>query len=218
VGTAKDTGAAPVRRRDAVANRERILAAAAEAFGRDGLGVSMVEIARRAGVGNATVHRNYPCKQLLLDELFDEWFARRRAAAAAALADPDPWAGLSGFIEDAFADASAHRAAGDLYAVRMRGRERLRSALDRLVRRAQADGSMRSDVTTEDVMLLMLGVGRTIEVTAGCDDQQWRRHLGVVLHGLRAPGGPPLAGRPLSAAALDRAVEAWAEPLVGRRP
>jgi AcrR family transcriptional regulator len=216
----------PARRRDAEANRQRILAAAADAFGKEGLGVSMVEIARRAGVGNATVHRNYPCKQQLLDELFQEWFARRRAAAELGLADPDPWRGLVGFLEDAFDDMSSHRAAGDLYVFRLRGRERLTGDLDALVQRARSAGILRTGVSTQDVILLMLGIGRTIEITGDVAPQQWRRHLAVVLDGLR--GGIDerddegaaigLPGQPLEASALEAAIQTWAQPLMGRDP
>ena len=85
----------PVRcqRSDARENRDRILAAAAQAFADEGLGVSLIEIARRAGVGNATLHRNFT-KEQLIDELFQDWYGRRQAVAECALADPDPWHGL----------------------------------------------------------------------------------------------------------------------------
>lgn len=208
----------PVRRRDAEANRKRILAAAAEAFGNEGLGVSMVEIARRAGVGNATVHRNYSCKQQLLEELFEEWFARRSAAADRAKADPDPWHGLVSFLEDAFADGAAHRAAGDLYVFRMRGRERLMGSLESLLVRARDAGVVRADVTCEDLATLMLGVGRTIEVTACVAPQQWRRHLAIVLDGLRPRDVDPLPGLSIRGPDLDAAIREWSRPLIGRDP
>jgi hypothetical protein len=52
------------QRSDARENRDRILAAAAQAFADDGLSVSLIEIARRARVGNATLHRNFTKEQL----------------------------------------------------------------------------------------------------------------------------------------------------------
>ena len=69
----------PVRclRSDARENRDRILAAAAQAFADEGLSVSLIEIARRAGVGNATLHRNFT-KEQLIDELFQDWYGRRQ--------------------------------------------------------------------------------------------------------------------------------------------
>ena len=206
----------PLRRRDAEANRRRILDAATEAFATEGLGVSLAEIARRAGVGNATVHRNYSCKQALLDELFSDWFARRRAAADKGLADVDAWRGLVEFLEDALADAATYRGAGELYAIRLRGREQLDDSLNALIKRAQKARVMRADVTLQDVALLLLGISRTIEITRCAAPQQWRRHLAVVLAGLHDGTGSRLPGKPIPPGELDAAIRAWSGPLVGR--
>lgn len=210
------TPSAPARRRDAEANRQRILDAATEAFATEGLGVSLAEIARRAGVGNATLHRNYACKQALLDELFGEWFARRRAGAQKALNDPDPWRGLVEFLEDALADGATCRGAGELYAIQLRGRQRLSASMRQLVKRAQQAGVMRTDVTPQDVTLLVLGVARTIEITGCAAPQQWRRHLAVVLAGLRNDAPGPVPGTPIPPGELDEAIRSWSGPLVGR--
>jgi AcrR family transcriptional regulator len=191
------------------------LEAAAEAFAAEGLGVSMVEIARRAGVGNATVHRNFSCKQQLLNELGQEWFDKRRVSALAALADPDPWQGFVSFVEDAMADGAANRAASDLYVIQLRGAQRLNGILGKLLRRAQAAGAMRSDATPQDIMTLMMGVKRTIEVTEDLAPEQWRRHLAVVLAGLHTDADGPLPGTPIDLGVLEEALQQWAEPLVG---
>ena len=54
--------------------RERILAAAAELIGRDGLrGMSMDELAARAGVSRASVYRLFPGKAALFDALMAEY-------------------------------------------------------------------------------------------------------------------------------------------------
>ena len=57
-------------RADAQENRDRILAAARALFAERGLDVGMREIARRAGVGPATLYRRFPTKQALIDEAF----------------------------------------------------------------------------------------------------------------------------------------------------
>src|SRR3954469_11149519 len=59
-------------RADAERNRERILAAAREAFAEDGLGVGLHEIAKRAGVGVGTVYRRFPEKEQLIAALFED--------------------------------------------------------------------------------------------------------------------------------------------------
>lgn len=59
-----------VRRSDARRNRDRILSAARSAFGDPDANVSMAEISRRAGVGMATLYRNFPSRQDLLEALY----------------------------------------------------------------------------------------------------------------------------------------------------
>jgi AcrR family transcriptional regulator len=72
---------APTRRADAERNRDKILAAARTAFAEPDAEVSMAEISRRAGVGMATLYRNFPGRQELLEALYtDEVNAVRKAA------------------------------------------------------------------------------------------------------------------------------------------
>ena len=63
-------------RRNAVANRERIVAAALEVFGTHGAVASTEEVARRAGVGIATVFRHFPTKDALIEEALLRRLAR----------------------------------------------------------------------------------------------------------------------------------------------
>jgi AcrR family transcriptional regulator len=60
----------PPRRIDAERNRERILAAARAAFAAPDADVSMAEISRRAGVGSATLYRNFANRRELLEALY----------------------------------------------------------------------------------------------------------------------------------------------------
>ncbi|MFD2416523.1 TetR/AcrR family transcriptional regulator [Amycolatopsis pigmentata] len=62
--------ATAVRRADAERNRSKIIAAAREAFAAPGAAPSMAEIARRAGVGMATLYRNFPGRLELVEELY----------------------------------------------------------------------------------------------------------------------------------------------------
>ena len=52
-------------RSDARRNRDRVLRSAQQLFATDGLGVSLDDIARHAGVGPGTVHRHFPAKEAL---------------------------------------------------------------------------------------------------------------------------------------------------------
>jgi AcrR family transcriptional regulator len=64
--------ASRTRRSDAERNRARILAAARTAFADPEAEVSMAEVSRRAGVGMATLYRNFPSRQQLLETLFTD--------------------------------------------------------------------------------------------------------------------------------------------------
>lgn len=75
---------APRRRPDAERNRGKILAAAREAFADDEAEISMAEVARRAGVGMATLYRNFPGRRELLEVLYSEEVDAICAAAATA--------------------------------------------------------------------------------------------------------------------------------------
>jgi AcrR family transcriptional regulator len=60
----------PNRRAAAARNRGRILAAARIAFADQDAEISMAEIARRAGVGMATLYRNFPGRRELLEAVY----------------------------------------------------------------------------------------------------------------------------------------------------
>src|SRR3954451_14450119 len=77
----------PARRADAERNREKILAVAREAFAGNDAQVSMAEISRRAGVGMATLYRNFPGRQELLEALYTDEVDAVCAAAQAAEGD-----------------------------------------------------------------------------------------------------------------------------------
>jgi len=195
-------------RSDARENRDRILAAAAQAFADDGLSVSMAEIARRAGVGNATLHRNFT-KEQLVAELFRGWYARRQAVAERALADPDPWHGLVSFLEDVLADGTRNRALGALFAICPEWRQRFHALMSDLLTRAQQARQARADLTTADLTLVLLGVARTMAITGQSDPGQWRRHLVIVLDGMRYQHEQRLPGLPPSPEQLDSDLRDW---------
>jgi AcrR family transcriptional regulator len=168
-------------RADAERNLRRVLDAAAEAFAERGPDVSVDEIARRAGVGHATVFRRFPTKDELIAAVAQERMRMLVELAEEALAEPDPGQALTAFI---WRFAELHARDRGLYDCieRCSGlaeTEGLHRAAARLVTRAQAAGALRKDVTAEDVEAL---VGSA--VTSSPPDR-WRQHLTVVLDGLR---------------------------------
>ncbi|MEO6887031.1 MAG: TetR/AcrR family transcriptional regulator [Jatrophihabitantaceae bacterium] len=210
---ATDEDTARCQRGDARENRERILTAAGHAFAEDGLSVSLIEIARRAGVGNATLHRNFT-KEQLLDELYADWFARRQAVAEQALADPDPWHGLASFLEDVVTDGTRNRAVGPLFAIRSEWRDRFRCLIKALLTRAQDSGAARRDLAPEDITLCLLGVARTMAITGESSPDQWRRHLTILLDGMKSQHPDRLPGLALSPDQLDLDLCQWSSQVL----
>src|SRR4051812_1236031 len=86
-------------RRDAAANRERLLAAAGELFAERGLNVTLNDIAHHAGVGVGTAYRRFANKEEVIDALFEQRLRDLAAVAEDALQDPDAWHALVSFLE-----------------------------------------------------------------------------------------------------------------------
>jgi len=204
-------------RRDAAENRRRILDAARDAFALQGIDVSLIEIARRAGVGNATLHRNFT-KESLVGALFEEWRAKRHAAGLRALDDPDPWHGLQAFMVDTLEDASRNRTLIDVFMIRLHRGATPGNPIVRLVRRAQESGDLRRDASLEDLFLMFWGIARTIGITGPDAPDQLHRQVAIALEGLRARlGQSPLPGDAVTKDGLERLIGDWAQATLVRR-
>jgi AcrR family transcriptional regulator len=205
-------------RRDAERNRLLILAAARDAFAEEGLSVTLDEIARRAGVGVGTVYRRFPDKEQLIDALFEEQMTKFVALADGCLEDADPWEGLLRFLDQACHVHACDRGFKEVALSGRHGRDRVARArqlmfpvVSRLVRRAQADGSMRPDVEPTDIPLLQLMLGTLSECTRDVDAEVWRRYLGIVTDGLRTRRDEPcvLQRGALTPDQTQEAMRAW---------
>jgi AcrR family transcriptional regulator len=178
-----------VKRADAIRNRERILTTAEEMFARDGLSVSVDDIARRAKVGIGTLYRHFPTKDALVAAIVIDRIGRVAERAEALHDAPDPGAALLGLIEQMVAEGAHKRdfvdalggsdwldtAAADAI------KQRFRRALAKLLASAQAAGAIRADVMAPDLLALVRGV-----LAAGTDAKVRGRLLAVLLDGLRA--------------------------------
>ena len=198
-------------RSDARRNRERLVASARELLASEGVDVSVDEITRHAGLGMGTLYRHFPTKEELVDAVLEDAFAELVELAEQAAAAEDAWAGLTGFMEQALASHAANRGLKDVLATQEHGarrramRERIQPLLRKVVERAQAQGVLRPDFTAEDLSLVFWAVGRVIQTTADIAPQQWRRHLGFLLDGLRASAASPLPVPALTRRQLARA-------------
>ena len=209
------TAAAPGRkplRRDALRNRERIVAGARALFAERGLEVSVEDITRRAGLGMGTLYRHFPTKEELIDAVLEDALGELLRLAESALEEPDPWTGLCLFLERALALNAENRGLKDIVATRAHGlgraaamRSRLRPLTARLVERAHEQGSLRADFAAEDLALLLWGGAGVIEAGGGVAPGIWRRYLGFLLDGLRSEAATPQRQAPLTRAQVDRA-------------
>jgi AcrR family transcriptional regulator len=199
-------------RSDARRNRELLVASARELIAREGPDVSVEEITQHAGLGMGTLYRHFPTKDELIDAVLEDAFAELVELAREAAAEEDAWTGLTTFLEQALARHAANRGLKDVLASREHGRRRaeamrarIRPVLRRLIERAQAQGTLRSDFTSEDLPLVFWTAGRVIETTADVSPEYWRRYLGLLLDGLRAESATALPQPSLTRSQLARA-------------
>lgn len=198
-------------RRDAERNRDRIVVVARTAFAADGIDVSVEEIARCAGVGMGTLYRRFPTKDDLIDAVLEDALAEICLAAESALEEGDAWIGFSSFLERVFELHVRNRGLKDVIARRLQShgrveaaRARMRPLVARLIERAQEQGSLRPDFAPEDMPMLFWTGGRVAEMTSFVAPEFWRRHLALLLDGLRAEAATPLPQPPLTRAQLER--------------
>jgi len=181
-------------RADARRNREKILAAAARAFGETGVDSQVEDIARRAGVGVGTVYRHFPTKDALVAALAEDYFGRLADIVEAAPgAAGDPWEDFTTAIWRAADTADddvawceiigGHPTVPDNELV---SKQRLAAATQALIAPAQAAGLMRADATVQDVSTIMCGLGHIAAAQRRGAPQDWRRFLTIALDGLRA--------------------------------
>ncbi|WP_405673806.1 TetR/AcrR family transcriptional regulator [Streptomyces sp. NBC_01530] len=225
VGGAGDATAP--RRRDARRNRELLVEAAHEVFTELGLQAPLDVIARRAGVGNATLYRHFPTRAALIDAVFRGQLGGTVAAGELARTAPDAWTGLDTYLRAVFRTLAADRGTNDLMTTHVQGIEALddvhahnRETLELLLERGREEGTIRADVTTEDVLFALAALGRAVPAltaatagaaetaataeTAGADataPDAWYRPLALFLDGLR-PAPAVLPGPALTTAQL----------------
>ncbi|MFI6278834.1 TetR/AcrR family transcriptional regulator [Streptomyces sp. NPDC050988] len=189
-------------RADALRNRERIVTAAREMFVEFGPDVPLDEVARRAGVGNATVYRNFPDRDALVREVVCSVMNRTSEAAELALAETgDAFEALSRFVhacadERLSALCPMMSSTFDQHHPDMEAaRERIEELTERLMARAREAGQLRPDVGVGDLMIAVAQLSRPPAGTAAlCFDRFVHRHLQLFLDGLRAPARSELPG------------------------
>jgi AcrR family transcriptional regulator len=208
-------------RTDAAENRRRIVDAARAVFAERGIDAPLDEVARRAGVGNATLYRRFPTRDALLAAVFEERLTQYADAAAAALRAPDPWTGFRTYAERVCAVQAADRGVRDVLTTTFPTAKGLEAQRDRLyrdfaelVRRAQAAGQLRADFVPEDLVLLLManaGVVRGMQGAPAAAPRASARFVALVLDGCRAAGAHALPP-PAAPARVYRAMRRLGRP------
>ncbi|MFD3756367.1 TetR/AcrR family transcriptional regulator [Streptomyces sp. NPDC058622] len=150
-------------RADARKNRDHLLAVAGTAIAEQGVDVSLRDVARKAGVGLATLLRHFPTREALLDALlrtsFDELTARAGELETSSSAED----ALVSWLRGCVAWTTEYRGVTVLMAAAIEDTESalhascvtLRAAGTRLLTRAQAAGVARRDIDGADLFALV---------------------------------------------------------------
>ncbi|MFD8547424.1 TetR/AcrR family transcriptional regulator [Streptomyces sp. NPDC059649] len=192
----------PRLRADALRNRERIIAAARETMVEFGADVPFDEIARRAGVGNATLYRHFADRLELIHHVTLSVMSRTADRAESVLVEEsDAFRALRRFVHAAVEEKigalcpllsdGVDRDHPDLVAARAR----LEAAVEALMGAARDSGQLRTDIAVGDLMVAITQLTRPLPGSACIDfDKFVHRHLQLFLDGLQAPARSELPG------------------------
>jgi AcrR family transcriptional regulator len=190
-------------RTDAERNRSRVLAAAHEVFADQGLEAPMTEVARRAGVGIATLYRRFPTREDLITAAFADKMTAYANAIDTALADPDPWHGFCVYIERVCAMQAADRGFTHVLTLTFPAAKAFEAERDRayygfieLITRAKDAGRLRPDFSPEDLILVLMANAGVISATGDAAPNTWRRLVAYLTQAFAAEAAQPLPDPP----------------------
>lgn len=177
-------------RADAQANRQKVLQAARIQFAQDGPDASLNEVARRAGVGVATLYRHFPTRESLVAAVYANELHELGAAADRLLASLPPDEALTTWAARFVEYAGTKRGLGEaLHAIRRQQddgldpRAVLTSSMDKLLAAGREAGTLQADLDGEDLLFAFAGLW-----TLPHDDRfpaRAKRLVDLVLAGLR---------------------------------
>jgi AcrR family transcriptional regulator len=207
-----DPGTAPLRS-DARRNRDLIVTAATAHFLEHGPDAPLDAVARAAGVGIGTLYRRFPTRDALLgavlEQLLDDVVMDVRAARDSAAT---PWDGLMQatswsrsirtILRVARGPVVTRLTTSDTFAPLRDALAEMLTIIDGLVRAAQADGTMRTDVSAGDIVLVTSAVSRSLPHDGDAAANAYSRAHAILAAGLRANGATPLPGHPVGLADL----------------
>lgn len=182
------------RRMDARRNYELLLSAAREVFNARGVDAPLDDIARRAGIGNATMYRHFPTRRELIIAVYADEVATLCLQGEALLEEVSPGDALFSWLRAFIAHiatkrelalALANDQGGQRSALFERWHEAMHATASALLTRAQRSGAIRADLDVSDLLALANGIALT-----GVDTGQAERLLLLLRHGID-PGSTP---------------------------
>ncbi|MEU8818407.1 TetR/AcrR family transcriptional regulator [Actinoplanes sp. NPDC048796] len=182
-------------RADARRNREHLIATATEVFASGDRTISLDAIAKRAGVGSATLYRHFPTREDLVEEIYRDQIRPLRDEARALLASEPPVGALHAWMGRFAAWATERRGLGDaLVAMSATGRfgtgpvcDEVQQILGELLDAGARAGQLRGDIDPIDVGSMLAGL---LSVAGGPEHrEQLDRMLAILIDGLRIRAG-----------------------------
>ncbi|URM98315.1 TetR/AcrR family transcriptional regulator [Actinomadura madurae] len=157
-------------RADAQRNYDLLVSAARDVFHEHGVDAPLDDIARRAGVGNATMYRHFPTRRELIIAVYSGEVAEICARSQSLLAEDPPGDALFGWLQDFIAHVATKRElalsitddrAGQRSALFDRWHDSMHSAASALLTRAQSAGAVRPDLKASELLALANGIALT---------------------------------------------------------
>nr|BFD86680.1 TetR/AcrR family transcriptional regulator [Streptomyces sp. Xyl84] len=184
-----DPSGRPVRA-DARANEDRLLAAAALAFARDGAAATLKQIAKDAGVGIGTLYRRFPTREQLVDATYRYETARLCARTSPLLRDLPADRALRAWMSEVLDYLAAKHGMAETLKTLLRDDERLGShtraqltdAVEEFRLAAVGQGAVREDVSASDILMALAGV--TLAAGDAHQRAQAERLLDLLMDGI----------------------------------
>ncbi|MFJ5730900.1 TetR/AcrR family transcriptional regulator [Streptomyces paradoxus] len=158
-------------------------------------------------MGIATLFRHFPTKEDLVGAVFTDRMEAYAQATEKALADPDPWNGFAGYIEEVCAMQAADRGFADILTMSFPGAQGLEECRAEayqgfleLIRRAKDSGRLREDFTSRDLVVLLMANAGVLSATGDAAPDAGRRLVAWMIQSVQVPARGPLPDPPEDAA------------------
>lgn len=173
--------------------------AAIELFGARGISVPLDEVARRAGVGVATLYRRFPTRGDLAAATFERNLSRYTEAVDRALDDSDPWQGFRVLVYELCQLQAGDAGLRELLTMSFPASSIIEkrtvdalAKLGTLIERAQADGTLRPDLVPGDVVVMLLANAGVVSATLNSEGEPWRRFAAMIINAFAVHPAEPL--------------------------